>query len=139
MKNRLLSTLFWVVLITGCATYSKLTQMNQFKATAESYGHAIRWSDFETADYFRMDALTGTDPLDFKQLKSVEVTRYEVKQVVPINVEDESRDIEVSQVVEIKYFTTKDMVQKTIKDNQLWEYVAEHKKWLLKSGFPDFK
>jgi hypothetical protein len=59
---------------------------------------------------------------------------YDVKQV---DLAEDKRH--VSQVVEIKYYQLDNVVIKTIRDEQLWEYDPKEKSWYLSSGLPPFK
>jgi len=99
-----------------------------------SFKDSIRWSDFETANQLRKDALTESNPPDFKKLKNVRVTSYEVKQIIPMD-----NKSKVRQIVEINYYKTDNMIEKTLTYDQLWEYDAKNENWSLKSRLPDFK
>ena len=105
-----------------------------FDRMAASFKESIRWSDFETANYLRKDALTESNPPDFKKLKNVEVTSYKVKQIIPMN-----NKSKVRQIVEITYYKTDNMIEKTLIHDQLWEYDDADENWYLKSRLPDFK
>jgi hypothetical protein len=111
-----------------------MKQMNMFDEVAWSFKDSMRWSDFEAANQLRKDALTESNPPDFKKLKNVRVTSYEVKQIIPMD-----NKLKVHQVVEINYYKTDNMIEKTLTYDQLWEYDAENESWSLKSRLPDFK
>jgi hypothetical protein len=133
--NKLLLTLFLLImLVVGCSSFSNMKQMNMFDEVAWSFKDSMRWSDFEAANQLRKDALTESNPPDFKKLKNVRVTSYDVKQIIPMD-----NKLKVHQVVEINYYKTDNMIEKTLTYDQLWEYDAENESWSLKSRLPDFK
>ena len=133
--NKLMRTIFLLILLVGgCSNFSNMKQMNMFDEVTASFKDSMHWSDFETANRLRNDALTESNPPDFKKLKNVRVTSYEVKQIIPMD-----NKLKVHQVVEINYYKTDNMIEKTLTYDQLWEYDAENESWSLKSRLPDFK
>ena len=120
-------------LIAGCVTVSEMNKMKSFDRTAIGYREAIRWSDFETAYRFTKNSTVENNLQAFKKLNPIKVTSYEVKQT--ITAEDRSQ---VRQIVEIKYYNTDDMVERTLRDHQLWEYDETMNGWILQGNLPDF-
>ncbi len=133
--NKLMPTIFLLlILVAGCTYLLKGNQMDMFDQMTASFKDSIRWSDFETANHLRKDALTESNPPDFKKLKRIRVTSYEVKQIIPMN-----NKSKVRQIVEINYYKTDNMIEKTLLHDQLWEYDAADKSWYLRSKLPNFK
>lgn len=133
--NKLMRTIFLLImLVAGCPNLSNVKQMNMFDQVTWSFKDSIRWSDFETANQLRKDALTESNPPDFKKLKNIMVTSYEVKQIIPMN-----NKLKIIQIVEINYYKTDNMIEKTLTYDQLWEYDAENESWSLRSRLPDFR
>jgi hypothetical protein len=133
--NKLMRTIFLLILlVAGCSHFSNVKQMNMFDDITASFKDSIRWSDFEAANHFRKDALTESNPPDFKKLNNVKVTSYEVKQIIPMD-----NKLKVRQIVEINYYKSDNMIEKTLTHDQLWEYDTADKNWYLQSRFPDFK
>ncbi len=133
--NKLMLTIFLLImLVAGCPNLSNVKQMNMFDQVTWSFKDSIRWSDFETANQLRKDALTESNPPDFKKLKNIMVTSYEVKQIIPMN-----NKLKIIQIVEINYYKTDNMIEKTLTYDQLWEYDAENESWSLRSRLPDFR
>ena len=133
--NKLMPTIFLLIMLAaGCSSFSNMKQMNMFDEVTASFKYSIIWSDFAAANHFRKDALTESNPPDFKKLKNVKVTSYEVRQIIPMG-----NKLKVRQIVEINYYKTDNMIEKTLSHDQLWEYDAADKIWYLKSRFPDFK
>jgi len=134
MKKPVLPIFLLIMMIAGCANLSSKHQMNMFDQISRAFRSAIRWSDFETANNFIKDSQTESNTPDFRKLKNIKVTLYEVKQIIPVNGKSKVR-----QIVEINYFKLDEMIEKTLVYDQLWEYDAADKRWYLKGGLPDFK
>ena len=133
--NKLMLTIFLLImLVAGCPNLSNVKQMNMFDQVTWSFKDSIRWSDFEAANQLRKDAQTESNPPDFKKLKNVRVTSYDVKQIIPMD-----NKLKIRQIVEINYYKTDNMIEKTLTYDQLWEYDAKNENWSLKSRLPDFK
>ncbi|MBC8432483.1 MAG: hypothetical protein H8D96_11250 [Desulfobacterales bacterium] len=133
--NKIKLTIFLLImLVAGCPNLSNVKQMNMFDWITASFKDSVRWSDFEAANQLRKDAQTESNPPDFKKLKNVRVTSYDVKQIIPMD-----NKLKIRQIVEINYYKTDNMVEKTLIHDQLWEYDAADESWSLKSRLPDFK
>lgn len=121
----------WLILMgaTACASLASRTQMEAFEQTSKQYRRALLASDFEAA--LRMtDSEKKTDPA---VLKNIHVVSYSLKKT-----EISENGSKVSQEVDLEYYRTDSMLQKSIRDRQQWAYAAAGKKWVLKSGLPDF-
>jgi len=134
MNKLMLKIFLLIMLVAGCANLSNVKQMNMFDQVAWSFKDSMRWSDFEAANQLRKDALTESNPPDFNKLKNVRVTSYAVKQIIPMD-----NKLKVRQIVEISYYKTDNMIEKTLIHDQLWEYDTANESWSLKSRLPDFK
>jgi len=126
-------SLVCVLLLVGCATYSKEKQEKGFDDITEAYGNSIRWGKFELANGLRADEEKGEKP-DFEALKNVRITSYELK-AVNVSADGDT----VQQDVEIQYYKTNQLIEKTLIDRQLWKYDKEAKRWRLHTALPDFK
>ena len=125
---------FCLLLITGCATYSEVKQQDLYEASSFSYEQALLFGKYEAAHGFIKSDPSMEQFTDFKRLKKIKVTSYEL---IAMKVLEEMSVI--SQKVEIKYYFLDSLVEKTIIDNQLWRYYPEEEMWYLESGLPDFK
>lgn len=134
MKKFELSVFLLLLFVPGCASVSDQLAMSKFSEASRAYGEAILWSHFEVANLYRKPGGDVGQPPDLEKLKSIKVAMYDVKQ---INLAKDKRH--VSQVVEIKYYQLDDMIIKTVRDKQLWEYDPKAKSWYLSSGLPQFK
>ena len=121
------------IILAGCATTEEDKRMETLSKTTDQYRIAIRWGLYETADNLR-EAGGNKDNSAVERLKKIKVTAY--KSVY----RDVSKDgTEAKHVIEIKYYHTDYMVEKTIIDKQLWKYNSDTKTWHLQGGLPEFK
>jgi len=121
-----------VLVMAGCTSISEINMKDQFKKTSYSYKQALQWSDWVAASG-KLDS--DGKKLDYQaidELKQIKVTSYEVNEMKLS--EDKLR---VQQTVEIQYYHINRLVEKTLIDNQVWEY-DEEKGWRLVSGLPSF-
>lgn len=132
-SKHLLLTPFLLFLIFGCATISDLDQKEKFSDLSKAYQTAILWSDFDYASMFLAEDAASRDRLD-SSYENVKVTSFEKKRNI---VDAEVNRIEL--VVEIRYYWMDRMVEKSITDNQVWEWNADHRNWYLTSGLPVFE
>lgn len=125
---------FCLFIITGCASLSEVKQEELFETASFSYEQAIFFGKYEAAHSFTKVSTPEEHVTDFKRLKKIKVTSYELIALKVL----EDRNI-VNQRVEISYYFLNSLVERTIIDNQLWKYYPEEKIWYLESGMPDFK
>lgn len=131
--KRITAVLFSLALLGGCAGIGDAYRFDEFEKTARAYGRLIRWSDFERAVVFlKLDASTSLP--DLERLKQFQVTSYDA--LDSRYAEDKKT---ITQVVKIEYLVRSRMAERTLTDQQVWEYSKTHERWVLTSGFPDFK
>ncbi len=123
-----------VMLLVGCATFVERQRLDSFESTSRSYGEALLWEQYYVANRFRKVRGTEQQEPNFKKLKKIQVTSYELLD------RDTSEDkLQVQQIVEIKYYNINYLIEKTLIDKQLWEYDATEKTWRLQGCLPNFK
>jgi hypothetical protein len=87
-------------------------------------------SDFEAAL-----AVSGSQNISLPaDLKHIRVVSYTLKKV---NASEDGA--KVAQEVEVEYYRSDSMLQKTARDHQQWEYHPDANRWVLTSGLPLFK
>jgi hypothetical protein len=121
-------------LLAACATVKDMTYRKKFDQASQAYGDAIRWSEFETAQQFVRTEGAGAATANLARLNEFKVTSYDVKHTTPLE-----ELLQVRQEAEIKYYKKGSLIEKTLRDLQLWEYDEERNRWYLVSGFPAFK
>lgn len=125
----LLSALF----LSGCQTFTKGDKQKALESTLYAYESAIRWSHIRQAYGFLR-------PEKAKQLKipagldNIRVTNYETLEP-PVGVAEGDA---VTQVVLIRFVEKDRQQERTLIDQQLWEYDAGVKRWYLVSKIPPF-
>lgn len=125
--------LFSALILIGCATMEKDKRMETLSITTDHYKSSIRWGLYENANNLR-EASGDKDSSNIERLKKIKVTAYKSLY------RDVSEDgTEAKDVIEIKYYHTDYMIEKTIIDKQLWKYHSDTKTWHLQGGLPEFK
>ena len=120
------------LLLTGCPQNKKSSDLTE---TLNQYETIIRWAQWDgAADYISLEyqekhPITN---LELERLRLFKVTAYNLRSSTPIN--DGNGLI---QVVEIRLFNKNQARERSIIDEQHWEYDEERKRWLLNSGLPD--
>lgn len=114
-------------LLAACAHDLGLMKKEE---TLNAYRAAIRWNAFQRAATFQSERAprSATD-----HLADVRVTGYEVLG------ESEDKEHQTwNQTVEIRYYRTGDLVERTTRDRQAWRYDSTRAAWVLDSALPRF-
>ena len=123
-----------VLLLVGCTTFQGLSRLSSLESTSKAYGKAIRWGEYQVANRFIKTQETDRQSPNLKKLEKIKVTSYE-----PMEINTSEDKLQAHQTVEIKYYNTDYLIEKTLIDKQLWEYDAKQKAWYLQGALPDFK
>jgi hypothetical protein len=126
--------IFYVLLLSGCASLEEKNQQGLFETTTRAYEKALLLGKYEVASSFRKVQASEKQSVNFDRLKKIKVTSYEL-----LTVKVSADQSLVNQTVEIQYYHINYFIEKTIVDNQLWKYYPEEKLWFLESNLPDFK
>ncbi len=131
MRTRLL--LLLTLLLTGCAYFGAQSRLQQFDDLTRAYAKAMMWSNFEMA-YSATPTTVKVPPADAALFQHIKVTSYEPasQQVAPDS-------MTVKRVVQIRYVHTSRMVEHSLTVEEAWVYSEEEKRWVLQSGFPQFR
>lgn len=120
-----------ILIMAGCASISAQQQISELEESTQRYENAIRWGYFEIAESFRKRGDADKQPMDLIKLREFKVTSYEVLGRTM------SKDkTQAEQTVEIKFYNINNMIEKTVVNNQLWEYDHAAKKWYILSNMP---
>ena len=123
-----------ILLGIGCLVASDVGAGRNYNKRLEEYGHAIRWSDFDTANAFVKP--TENDDTWAKaadMYKDIRVADYVVE-----NTKYQKKQKQVLQTVEILYYRVNNPTIRTFIDRQRWEYDTNEKEWYLMTGLPTF-
>ncbi|HEB59411.1 MAG TPA: hypothetical protein ENJ01_09335 [Gammaproteobacteria bacterium] len=130
MRAMLIIFFTGLLAVSGCSTTDPVNMMGY---ATRAYERAVRWGNLESAERFRREPADNWTPAIRERLGRVKVTGYEV-----INSTLEPDERHMSQTVRIKYYYDADLVERTLRDEQRWEYDPEIKQWFLVSELPTF-
>jgi hypothetical protein len=126
-----ISAFVWLTLIgiTACASLDNQIQQEAFDRISNQYRRALLASDFEAA----LNMTSSPSAVALPALKNIQVVSYSLRKAEFS--EDRSK---VLQEVELEYYRTDSMLQKSMRDHQEWIYEPGSKTWVLTSGLPQF-
>ena len=116
-------------IVSGCAGVP--SEIESLDKTLKAYERTLRWASMDQANLYLKDKVTFSER-ERKRLKGIQVTGYRI-------ITSEASTKKASQVVEIRYFNELYAVERTITDQQKWEYDEEEERWYLVSRLPRFK
>lgn len=132
MLARLLTTLF-ALLLSSCAYFETNSRLQQLDDLQRGYARAITWSNLLSAYSATRTALTSPAP-DASMWQNIKVTAYE-----PATQKAENEGQTFRRVVQIRYVHTTQMVEHKLTVEEEWKYSEDKKRWVLESGFPQFR
>jgi PBP1b-binding outer membrane lipoprotein LpoB len=122
------------IILAGCAHMDNSNRDKSLYKTTQNYKNSILWRLTEVADNLRETGKSEEQTRKVEKLKKIKVTNYKA---VHRDMTDNGNT--AKQTVEIKYYHTDQMVERTLIDKQVWKYDTERKVWHLQSGLPEFK
>jgi hypothetical protein len=128
LRKRLVRTGLALAL-AGCAHDFRLMKIEE---TLSSYGETIRWGLFQKATDFQ--AGPPAPFRDTEALKDIRVTSYN-----PLYRKEQDEGQILLQTVEIRYIHERDLMERTLTDNQRWRFDKKEDRWLLETGLPPFE
>ena len=120
-----------VVLLSACAEMS--TRNSQLDLTLIQYEKTLRWSGLEQTNTYRKQPINFTSQ-QLAMFKKIKVTGYDVIQTSYRD--DKVKQLQVIQVVEIRYVNEDTQVERKFSEQQIWEWDKEANRWWLVSPFP---
>ena len=115
--------------LSACSHDYRLMKMDE---QLNRYGGMIRWSLFKKSmEYY--EQIPSPMP-DWKRLSDIKVTYYQ-----PLFRDTLSNGNLILQTVEVRYVHSSDVIERTLTYDQRWRYDEAKDRWLLESGFPQFK
>ena len=128
---RRLALIGLVVLLFACAEVS--TRNTQLDLTLIQYEKALRWSSVEQTNQFRKDPINFSSR-QLAMFKKIKVTGYDVIQTSYRD--DKIKQLQVIQLVEVRYVNEDTQVEKKFSEQQVWEWDKDTSRWYLVSPFP---
>ena len=131
MRHR--SLVLFAVLLSGCAYIETNSRMQQFDDLQRSYARAMTWSNLDAA-YSATRAAEKMAQADGAAFQDIKITSYEVASQ---KVEESGKTIR--RIAQIRYVHTERMIERKLTVEEEWKYSEDSKRWILESGFPQFR
>lgn len=131
MRHR--SLVLFVVLLSGCAYIETNSRMQQFDDLQRGYARAMTWSNLDAA-YSATRAAEKRAQADGTAFQDIKITSYEVASQ---KVEESGKTIR--RIAQIRYVHTERMIERKLTVEEEWKYSEDSKRWILESGFPQFR
>lgn len=131
MRHR--SLVLFVVLLSGCAYIETNSRMQQFDDLQRGYARAMTWSNLDAA-YSATRAAEKKAQADGTAFQDIKITSYEVASQ---KVEESGKTIR--RIAQIRYVHTERMIERKLTVEEEWKYSEDSKRWILESGFPQFR
>jgi hypothetical protein len=123
-----------LVLLVGCVGFQETKRLVLLDEIALSYEQALLSGNYRVANRFTKKEGGGQQTADFDHLKNIQVSSYEL-----IDKFFSPGGLKARLTVEIRYFHASHLIEKSLVDEQEWEYDEKDKCWYLASGLPDFR
>ena len=121
------------VLLSGCAYLETNSRMQQFDDLQRGYARAMTWSNLDAA-YSATRAAEKRVQADGTAFQDIKITSYEVASQ---KVEESGKTIR--RIAQIRYVHTERMIERKLTLEEVWKYSEDDKRWILESGFPQFR
>lgn len=131
MRHR--SLVLFAVLLSGCAYIETNSRMQQFDDLLRGYARAMTWSNLDAA-YSATRAAEKRAQADGTAFQDIKITSYEVASQ---KVEESGKTIR--RIAQIRYVHTERMIERKLTVEEEWKYSEDSKRWILESGFPQFR
>ena len=122
--------------MVGCSSVPVVGKQGRaaaFDTAVTNYSKMLRWGYFEEATGYLRTRDGATVPPDLTQLARHRITSYNVKSQL---LADNGREGRVLAIIE--YYDVDSGVLQTLRDEQLWWFDDESKRWYLSSTLPGF-
>lgn len=126
------SLVLFALLLSSCAYLEKNSRLQQLDDLQRGYARAITWSNLLSAYSATREAQTS--PSSASEWQDIKVTAYE-----PASHKAENDGKTIRRLVEIRYVHTTRMVERKLTVEEEWKYSDDTKRWILESGFPQFR
>jgi hypothetical protein len=133
MKNLIIAISVFICLPLGCASISEHGKMEAYGRTMDSYGTALRLSDFNAVCQYIDPVEMGRNDC-LKRYENMKIVSYDL---LGVTVAKDKR--EVTQAVEVEYYFLDRYVVKKIGYEQSWRYREDMNDWLLQTIPPHFE
>lgn len=125
--------MLFVTLLSGCAYLETNSRLQQLDDLQRGYARAITWSDLVSA-YSATRTAQDSPPQEAALWQDIKVTAYE-----PASQRAEDNGKTMRRIAQIRYVRTTQMVERKLTVEEEWKYSEDVKRWVLETGFPQFK
>ncbi len=134
MAKNVIYVCMGLVLLVGCASFQETKRLVLLDEMALTYEQALLSGNYRAASRFTKKEGGGQQSPDFDHLKNIQISSYELigKSFLP-------EGLKAQLTVEIRYFHGSHLIEKSLVDEQQWQYDEKEKCWYLVSGLPDFR
>lgn len=133
IRHRLIPLALLLLSVGGCQTLESRKSNIELEKILSSYQTTVRWGSPEQAYVFLQPEEYARESLP-SGLDNIRVTGYEV--IRPPAALDEGI---VNQVAKISYVLKDRQIERTLVDEQVWEYQTEEKIWYRINPIPEYK
>lgn len=127
------SLVLFALLLSSCAYLETNSRLQQLEDLQRGYARAITWSDLLSAYSATREARTSPSK-ETNEWQDIKVTAYE-----PAGQKAENDGKTIRRLVQIRYVHTTRMVERKLTVEEEWKYSDDDKRWILESGFPQFR
>ena len=120
-----------VIVLSACAEVS--TRNTQLDLTLIQYEKALRWSGVEQTNQYRKEPINFSSQ-QLAMFKKIKVTGYDIIQTSYRD--DKITQLQVIQLVEVRFVNEDTQVEKKFTDQQVWEWDKDSNRWWIVSPFP---
>ena len=134
MRNVLV--LACVLALTACGgmpSVKREARSNKFEAAVKTYAKLVRWGYYDEAAKYLRARDGSTIDADLAMASRFRVSAYKPLSSIVADSNDEGRVVAM-----IDYYEIDSGVIRTLRDEQLWWYDTEVKRWFLGSPLPNF-
>lgn len=124
--------LLFALLLGGCGTIKSSSRENSLSVVLSSFGNTLRWGDPNGVYRFLKPGSPAAEA-EQRNLDDIRVTEYRALQP-PV----ETSEMHAVGKARIRYVHRERQIEKTIIDEQLWEYDPEQKVWFRTNPIPSF-
>jgi len=134
MNVRKLVLLLVVSLCTACTALNIQNRSDKFELSLRQYGSALRWGHWTDAYSYHITRDKKQPEVDIEKLERFSIAGFGILEQIM-----DPEGTEVIILVDINYYDEQIGTLRNIRQQQVWWFNEETKRWLTESDFPDLK
>lgn len=112
------------LLLSACATQGDM--MDSLNKTLRGYEKAVRWAKFDTVYSYHKWAADQEEQEPPDSMENIRVTKYEASRQ-----KFDQKELVMKQTISLRYYTTDDPRERSLKHRHEWKYFSKSKRWYL--------